>query len=1404
MAKKIISLVLAFTMVFSLVSTMSFAADKTFKVVDMDKKSSITEVGAKANSKEKSGSKYSAQWDMDNLEDLIFKKIEHDISQYSKISFNIKLDSTGPATILLKLASENNSTDGIDYYSKEIVLQPGDWQTMEFFYSDLSKNREPKGFNDIDNITLCGKGWNNKHESGAVIYLDSLVLSGDPTDIKGAGSTDSKPTTLGGKTFSTDDDTVGDTIIFNGKAAGLSGLGINKKTNSIELKKDGDENYILMETLDSDSDAHLDMTISNPVRFMVVQMKLAYNKNCMTGNMQYKDSASKTNNLMVFTGGNLVIAGTEVGKLSSKGEFTDVALAIDWAKNTANVYINGKLKEKNISFAGDDMDAISMLRIYSSKGNTVGNNLMIKDYVVYEGTEPREIAKDYTGPRSAKVTTDNSAATKTLAGNVAIAIGGNGIYFDNEKHDIDAPAFIKDDRTLVPVRAISEAFNLKVDWDETTGTVTIDDKSKIVIGSNEIVLPNGSTYTIDVPAETYNDRTFLPLRALCEQILGKVVTWNDRGLIVIGDKEFETSEVSLKEAFNYLLYDRPSPEDLVKLFSEQNNQHPRVMMNKQMYDRIVYNYANDELVKEWGDKIIAEADHYLIASMPTYSIPDGYRLLATSRDVYSRSRTLSMAYILTKDKKYSDNLYQVFQAAGSFPDWNPQHFLDIAEMTCAFSIGYDWLYDVWTDAQKKFLEDTIYNYGLLVVDKAYYNQLGDYSWWTPGNTTNWNVVCNGGTAMGAVAIFDKYPELCSDLLHIQVRDVEKMMDSFYPDGAWFEGIGYWSYTLDYTVNMFSTLQACFNTDFNLCKAPGFANTIYFSMAGDGPVSINNYHDAGETHQNSPAYFWLSNQFNIPGVTNVRLFNIIENGWAPTPQDLIWYNTDIKGTDFELSKDTYLRDVEFVAMRNSWVDNDGAWLSYHAGQAVVNHSHLDTGSFIVDMLGERWAFDIGGDDYNLPDYFSGQKHKYYRLRPEGHNLYVINPSSYEGQSTSAFCPVENGVVSKPRGAYSIADLTQAYSRDASSARRGYMLGDDRRSALIRDEITLRNKGSEFYWFSHMPKGTDAEIIDNNTIILTRGSKQVKVMVDTDLPDYELSVMDAVPLATSPSAPGQNPNTGISKIAIHSKKASGSIYVQVKFIPLDDANADNPLENIKLDDWTIPDGEFKPAPIAPVLASIEKNGEAISNFDGKVVEYEVSLPHDTVEVPKISASAAEDNCEVVINQSSDFDTPTTIKVFRKDEPDAVRKYVITYKVLPKLDNVKGWTRLQVTGHSASDEPESAHPASQVSNNDISADSRWAADGTQWVQIDLGSAESVSAVGLTWWKGGTGRIYSFDIQVSADGANFETVLKDMKNDGKTEDYLVFEFAKAYEARYIRYVGYGNSENTWNSVTEFAALTK
>ena len=64
------------------------------------------------------------------------------------------------------------------------------------------------------------------------------------------------------------------------------------------------------------------------------------------------------------------------------------------------------------------------------------------------------------------------------------------------------------------------------------------------------------------------------------------------------------------------------------------------------------------------------------------------------------SYTLAMAYRLHGDRRYVDRLWQELQTVAGFPDFNPRHFLDTAEMTHALAIAYDWLYDHWSEPQR--------------------------------------------------------------------------------------------------------------------------------------------------------------------------------------------------------------------------------------------------------------------------------------------------------------------------------------------------------------------------------------------------------------------------------------------------------------------------------------------------------------------------------------------------------------------------------------------------------------------------------------------------------------------------------------------------------------------------------
>ena len=69
------------------------------------------------------------------------------------------------------------------------------------------------------------------------------------------------------------------------------------------------------------------------------------------------------------------------------------------------------------------------------------------------------------------------------------------------------------------------------------------------------------------------------------------------------------------------------------------------------------------------------------------------------------------------------------------------------------------------------------------------------------------------------------------------------------------------------------------------------------------------------------------------------------------------------------------------------------------------------------------------------------------------------------------------------------------------------------------------------------------------------------------------------------------------------------------------------------------------------------------------------------------------------------------------------------------------------------------------------------------------------------GAQREFYFDVEVSNDGVNFTPVVKDYTSCGNTEDIEVILLDESVNARYVRYMGKGNSVNAWNNVIELAS---
>lgn len=97
----------------------------------------------------------------------------------------------------------------------------------------------------------------------------------------------------------------------------------------------------------------------------------------------------------------------------------------------------------------------------------------------------------------------------------------------------DVPAFILNGRTMVPMRAIFEALGATVYWNEDTKAVTAV-SGVDVIGikiDDPVMTKNGENITLDVPATIREGRTMVPVRAVSESF-GKKVLWDATNRVV--------------------------------------------------------------------------------------------------------------------------------------------------------------------------------------------------------------------------------------------------------------------------------------------------------------------------------------------------------------------------------------------------------------------------------------------------------------------------------------------------------------------------------------------------------------------------------------------------------------------------------------------------------------------------------------------------------------------------------------------------------------------------------------------------------------------------------------------------------------------------------------------------------
>jgi hypothetical protein len=550
--------------------------------------------------------------------------------------------------------------------------------------------------------------------------------------------------------------------------------------------------------------------------------------------------------------------------------------------------------------------------------------------------------------------------------------------------------------------------------------------------------------------------------------------------------------------------------------------HPRILLFKGEEATIKKTIAADKIWTSLHQAILAECDR-LLAAPPVERIQIGRRLLDKSREALRRLFYLSYAYRTTQDGKYLQRAEKEMLAIAAFTDWNPTHFLDVAEMTMAMAIGYDWLYDQLPAGSRSTIKEAIVKKGLEPSLDSKYN-----GWLRAEH--NWNQVCNAGMTYGAMAVYEDHPELSKQIINRSIETIAISMKDYAPDGVYPEGYGYWGYGTSFNVMYLSAVEKLFGKDFGLAAMPGFLKTGGFLENMTGPSGNPfNYSDAGNSGGLQPAMFWFAARNNDPSLLWVERSRLTGSDPSTHVRNRLLPGVLLWGKNISIEKVMAPKSTMWAGqgknpvalMRTSWTDPAAIYVAMKGGSVSVNHAHMDVGSFIMEADGVRWAMDFGMQEYESLESKgiqlfgrsqNAQRWTVFRLTNLVHNTLTINDKH---QLVTGHAPI---IASSPAPAFmhAVTDISEVYKGSIAKAVRGIAIVN-KQYVVVRDEVETLNEPTKIRWTLLTP--AEVKISGNNTIELTKNGKKLLLQVNAPV---------QVTLKTWPTDPPPNsydaPNPG----------------------------------------------------------------------------------------------------------------------------------------------------------------------------------------------------------------------------------------------------------------------------------------
>ncbi len=537
---------------------------------------------------------------------------------------------------------------------------------------------------------------------------------------------------------------------------------------------------------------------------------------------------------------------------------------------------------------------------------------------------------------------------------------------------------------------------------------------------------------------------------------------------------------------------------------------PRLVFNASILNDLKKNMKTDPVLQNMYKSIQKNAQSIFDKPLLERKMV-GRRLLSTSREMLWRINMLGFVYLMEKDQRVLERINDELIAVCKFTDWNPSHYLDVAEMSTAVAFALDW-------TAGKLPKSTIETAKKALIEKGIkpsWPENGKTPGWAYG-TNNWNQVCNGGMIAASIAIAEVDPELAAKTIWRALDGLPHSLAEYGPDGVYPEGSTYWGYGTSFSVITAAMLESALGNDFGHWNYPAFKESAVFRALSNTPSGwYYNFADCGDKRgeggdiilawfatKSGNKQFYEKDRFlksgddmgelsRLAGASMAWLSQYKEKGGEKLP-------TAWKG---EGSNPV----VIFTGGEN---DPHNYYFGGKGGRGMVNHGNMDGGSFIFELNGVRWSVDPGNQGYHELERTgfdlwgrcqSCERWTLLTKNNYGHSTITVNDSLHRTEGLVTLKEFKAG--NNPEATF---DMTETLRGQVKSAFRKFVK-DSPASVTIEDEIELSENTRLITW--HMTTTADVEITETGAL-LEQDGKTMK-LENLSHPQLDISIVSLYP-------------------------------------------------------------------------------------------------------------------------------------------------------------------------------------------------------------------------------------------------------------------------------------------------------